>query len=75
MKYISKKIYALLKVFNSISNIFNNLFFSLFTIKNNRSKFYKSCSYKFLREVLKERWGTLNKIHTYPNLINHLKIK
>ena len=30
--------------------------------KKNKDDFIKSCSYKFLREVLKERWSTLNKI-------------
>ena len=43
--------------------------------KKNKDDFIKSCSYKFLREVLKERWSTLNKFQTYPNLINPLKIK
>ena len=44
-------------------------------INKKNDDFIKSCSYKFLREVLKERWSTLNKFQTYPNLINPLKIK
>ena len=37
-------------------------------------KFMKSGSYLFLRSGMIERWNTLNKFHTYPNMLNPLKI-
>ena len=37
-------------------------------------KFITSGSYLFLRSGLIERWNTLNKFHTYPNMIKPLRI-
>jgi hypothetical protein len=37
-------------------------------------QFMKSGSYLYLRSGLIERWNTLNKHHTYPNMIEPLKI-
>ena len=42
--------------------------------KSNKEKFVKSGPYLFLRSGLIERWSTLNKLHTYPNMITRLKI-
>ena len=36
--------------------------------------FMKSCYYLFLRSGMLERWSTLNKFHTYPNMLTALKI-
>ena len=38
-------------------------------------QFMKSCSYLYLRSGLVERWNTLNEFHTYPNMIEPLKVK
>ena len=40
----------------------------------NPDDFVKSGSYLYLRSCLKERWNTLNKFQTYPNMISPLKI-
>ena len=37
-------------------------------------QFMKSCSYLYLRSGLVERWNTLNEFHTYPNMIEPLRI-
>jgi tetratricopeptide (TPR) repeat protein len=37
-------------------------------------RFMKSGSYLYLRSGLIERWNTLNKFHTYPNMITPLEI-
>jgi hypothetical protein len=37
-------------------------------------QFMKSGSYLYLRSGLIERWNTLNKFHTYPNMIEPLEI-
>ena len=37
-------------------------------------KFMESGSYRFLRSGMIERWNTLNKFHTYPNMLKLLKI-
>tara|TARA_Y100000741_G_C18246383_1_gene555668 strand:- start:73 stop:2052 length:1980 start_codon:yes stop_codon:yes gene_type:complete len=42
--------------------------------KINKEKFMKSGPYLFLRSGMIERWNTLNKLHTYPNMLNPLKI-
>ena len=36
--------------------------------------FMKSVSYLYLRSGLIERWNTLDKFHTYPNMISALKV-
>ena len=36
--------------------------------------FMKSGPYIFLRSGMIERWNTLNKFHTYPNMLKLLKI-
>ena len=38
------------------------------------TQFMKSGSYLYLRSGLIERWNTLNKFHTYPNMIRPLQI-
>ena len=77
--YVEKNHKKFLKDLKKIRQMINNIFdFEKKFIeinKKNKDDFIKSCSFKFLREVLKERWSTLNKFHTYPNLINPLKIK
>ena len=40
----------------------------------NMEKFIKSGSYLYLRSGMIERWNTLNKLHTYPNMLVPLKI-
>ena len=40
----------------------------------NEEKFMKSGPYLFLRSGMIERWSTLNKLHTYPSMLNPLKI-
>ena len=40
----------------------------------NKEKFMKSGPYLFLRSGMIERWSTLNKLHTYPSMLNPLKI-
>ena len=42
--------------------------------KINTEKFMKSGPYLFLRSGMIERWNTLNKFHTYPNMLTLLKI-
>ena len=42
--------------------------------KMNTEKFMKSALYLFLRCGMIERWNTLNKFHTYPNLLTLLNI-
>ena len=42
--------------------------------KMNAGKFMKSGSYLYLRSGMIERWNTLNKLHTYPNMLVPLKI-
>ena len=42
--------------------------------KLNVNEFMKSGSYLFLRSGMIERWNTLNKLHTYPNMLTRLKI-
>ena len=42
--------------------------------KMNTEKFMKSAYYLFLRSGMIERWNTLNKFHTYPNMLTLLKI-
>ena len=42
--------------------------------KVGEEKFMKSGPYLYLRSGMIERWNTLNKFHTYPNMINSLKI-
>ena len=43
--------------------------------KINPDKFMKSGSYLYLRSGMIERWNTLNKFYTYPNMLTPLKIK
>ena len=43
-------------------------------IKMNVDKFMKSGSYLYLRSGMIERWNTLNKFNTYPNMLTPLKI-
>ena len=42
--------------------------------KISKGKFIKTVSYLYLRSGMIERWNTLNKFHTYPNMITPLKI-
>ena len=42
--------------------------------KMNTEKFMKSGPYLYLRSGMIERWNTLNKFHTYPNMLSPLKI-
>ena len=42
--------------------------------KINTEKFMKSGPYLYLRSGMIERWNTLNKFHTYPNMLTPLKI-
>ena len=42
--------------------------------KMNTEKFMKSGSYLYLRSGMIERWNTLNKLHTYPNMLALLNI-
>ena len=42
--------------------------------KMNTEKFMKSGPYLYLRSGMIERWNTLNKFHTYPNMLTLLKI-
>ena len=42
--------------------------------KVNTKKFMKSGSYLYLRSGMIERWNTLNKFHTYSNMLTPLKI-
>ena len=42
--------------------------------KMNTEKFIKSGSYLYLRSGMIERWNTLNKFHTYPNILTPLNI-
>ena len=42
--------------------------------KMNTEKFMKSGPYLYLRTGMIERWSTLNKLHTYPNMLTPLKI-
>ena len=42
--------------------------------KVNTKKFTKSGSYLYLRSGMIERWNTLNKFHTYSNMLTPLKI-
>ena len=41
--------------------------------KVSAEKFMKSGSYLFLRSGMIERWKTLNKFYTYPNMLTPLK--
>ena len=43
-------------------------------MKMSSEKFMNSGSYLYLRSGLLERWNTLNKFQTYPNMIRPLKI-
>ena len=43
-------------------------------VKENLEKFMKSSHYLFLRSGMIERWNTVNKFHTYPNMLKLLKI-
>jgi hypothetical protein len=43
-------------------------------IKINPEKFMKSGSYLYLRSGMIERWNTLKKFNTYPNMIKPLKL-
>ena len=43
-------------------------------IEVSHDDFMKSGSYLYLRACLKERWNTLNKFKTYPNMISPLQI-
>ena len=43
-------------------------------IKMNTDNFMKTGSYLYLRSGMIERWSTLNKFHTYPNMLTPLKI-
>jgi hypothetical protein len=43
-------------------------------IKINPEKFMKSGSYLYLRSGMIERWNTLKKLNTYPNMIKPLKL-
>lgn len=36
--------------------------------------FVRSGSYNYFRSILKDRWDILNEFHTYPNMIQPLKI-
>jgi len=38
------------------------------------NNFMNSGSYVYLRSILKDRWNVLNEFHTYPNMIQPLKI-
>ena len=38
------------------------------------NSFMTSGSYTYLRSILKDRWNILNEFHTYPNMIDPLKI-
>ena len=40
----------------------------------NTENFMKSGTYLYLRSGMIERWNTLNKFHTYPNMLTPLKI-
>ncbi len=42
--------------------------------KMNTEKFIKSGSYLYLRSGMIERWNTLKKFHTYPNMLTPLKV-
>ena len=42
--------------------------------KMNTEKFMKSVPYLYLRSGMIERWNTLNKFCTYPNMLTLLKI-
>ena len=42
--------------------------------KMNAGKFMKSGTYLYLRSGMIERWNTLNKFHTYPNMLIPLNI-
>ena len=42
--------------------------------KVNEEKFMKSGPFLYLRSGMIERWNTLNKFHTYPNMLTPLKI-
>jgi hypothetical protein len=42
--------------------------------KVDTEKFMKSGRYLYLRSGMIERWNTLNKFHTYPNMMTPLKI-
>jgi len=42
--------------------------------KMSTEKFMKSGPYLYLRSGMIERWNTLNKFHTYPNMLTPLKI-
>jgi len=42
--------------------------------KINSSEFMKTGPYLYLRSGMIERWNTLNKFHTYPNMLTVLKI-
>ena len=42
--------------------------------KMSEEKFMKAGSYLYLRSGMIERWNTLNKFHTYPNMLNPLII-
>jgi hypothetical protein len=42
--------------------------------KINPVQFADSGSYLYLRSGLIERWNTLNKFHTYPNMIRQLSL-
>jgi tetratricopeptide (TPR) repeat protein len=42
--------------------------------KMSAETFKKSGNYLFLRSGMVERWNTLNKFHTYPNMLTPLKI-
>jgi len=44
-------------------------------IKMSEEKFMKSGTYLFLRSGIIDRWNTLNKFSTYPNMLTPLKIK
>jgi len=37
--------------------------------------FVQSGLYTYFRSILKDRWDILNEFHTYPNMINPLKIE
>ena len=63
---------------NTIRPMFDQIFdFEKKIVQNkkmNKEKFMKSGPYLFLRSGMIERWNTLNKFHTYPNLLTLLNI-
>ena len=69
------------KQFSSDLDAIRPMFYELFDFekkiiartKADIEKFQKSGSYLFFRSGLIERWNTLNKFHTYPNMITPLR--